>query len=167
MPCGVDTVGVRCECVYMSFVLTWFRAAAVRPGSARPYGRTSPALEYPAARAARTRRSGGTRNKYGVRGNHSRMWVAGTSGLALGGPFAIAHPIARYARRLALFSCTQSLHRESKSSICFFDFASYDLSIYFQIPRESHPIRSRRVSRSASRDSRRARGGGANGGRDT
>lgn len=63
--------------------------------------------------------SGGTRNKYGVRGNHSRMWVAGTSGLALGGPFAIAHPIARYARRLALFSCTQSFHRESKSSYVF------------------------------------------------
>ena len=59
MPCGVDTVGVRCECVYMSFVLTWFRAAAVRPGSARPYGRTSPALEYPAARA---------RGAYGVAG---------------------------------------------------------------------------------------------------
>jgi len=66
MPCGVDTVGVRCECVYMSFVLTWFRAAAVRPGSARPYGRTSPALEYPAAPRGAYAASGGTRNKYAV-----------------------------------------------------------------------------------------------------
>jgi len=68
MPCGVDTVGVRCECVYMSFVLTWFRAAAVRPGSARPYGRTSPALEYPAAPARRVVRGVGRYAYAEVRG---------------------------------------------------------------------------------------------------
>jgi len=38
MPCGVDTVGVRCECVYMSFVLTWFRARLCVPG---PLARTA------------------------------------------------------------------------------------------------------------------------------
>jgi hypothetical protein len=38
MPCGVDTVCVRCECVYMSFVLTWFRARLCVPG---PLARTA------------------------------------------------------------------------------------------------------------------------------
>lgn len=92
-------------------------------------------------RAARTRvprRAGVTIGRYA--GTRSR----GTSGSGLGG--------------IAFWICTQCLLRESKSSRV--RFASYDLSIYFQIPRESHPIRSRRVGRAASRDARRARGGG-------
>jgi len=67
MPCGVDTVGVRCECVYMGFVLTWFRARRVRPGSSHVALTsliTSPAHSgrsgYPAgpARGAYPRRHG-------------------------------------------------------------------------------------------------------------
>jgi hypothetical protein len=131
--------------VYMGFVLTWFRARRVRPGSSHVALTsliTSPAHSgrsgYPAgpARGAYPRR-------HGVR--------------ALRG---YAQP--RYLRSglggIAFWICTQCLLRESKSSRV--RFASYDLSIYFQIPRESHPIRSRRVGRAASRDARRARGGG-------
>jgi len=104
MPCGVDTVGVRCECVY-GFRVDMVSCSVVRPGSARPYGRTSPRHSNTPRGPRRARRvrgaSGGTR-KYAV-----AAWVAGTSGLALGGPFAIAHPIARYASSGAIFVHTK------------------------------------------------------------
>jgi hypothetical protein len=96
--------------------------SAVRPGSARPYGRTSPALEYPAAPARRVVRGVG-RYAYGLRGSTRwalAAWVAGTSGLALGGPFAIAHPIARYASSGAIFVHTKLTPTVNPNRAMFF-----------------------------------------------
>jgi len=77
----------------MGFVSTWFRAAAVRPGSARPYGRTSPALEYPAARAARTASGVG---RY-------------ADGKSIGSEARYHRPLRLFCTVWIIVTCTQSL----------------------------------------------------------
>ena len=175
MPCGVDTVGVRCECVYMSFVLTWFRARLCVPGPlARTavYHYTSPALRIPrgprAARRTRRRavRLRGSIRKYAV--GPSRM---GSRYLRARARRPVRHRASDRPLRLVwrYFRAHKAYtHRESKSSYVFLIYASYDLSIYFQITTRiaSDSIPSCRPV-GVSGFAARARAGGANGGRDT
>jgi hypothetical protein len=170
MPCGVDTVGVRCECVYMSFVLTWFRARLCVPG---PLARTAVPRRHSNTprppRGASYAASGGTpTRKYAV--GPSRM---GSRYLRARARRPVRHRASDRPLRLVwrYFRAHKAYtHRESKSSYVFLILRriTYDLSIYFQITTRiaSDSIPScRPVGESGF--AARARAGGANGGRDT
>ena len=176
MRCRHSGCAVR-VCVH-EFRVDMVSCSAVRPGSARPYGRTSPALEYPAApaRRVRTRRVGryayGCTRKYAV--GPSRM---GSRYLRARARRPVRHRASDRPLRLVwrYFRAHKAYtHRESKSSYVFLILRritmriTYDLSIYFQITTRiaSDSIPScRPVGESGF--AARARAGGANGGRDT